>query len=91
MPVIRLGLALMCLRRPSAGFSKANPRSPRERKSRSSAFLVRASASSSWFPGGSFTGTRIPIPAPYAERRKTVPYPLFGIMLSCCRTIGNLA
>ena len=42
----------------------ANPRSPRQRRSRSSAFLVRASASSSWLPAGFLKGTRTPIPAP---------------------------
>src|SRR5438034_1078964 len=59
-----LGLAVMCWRVRQRWLSRANPRSPRQRRDRWRALRVRLLMSSSRPPVGCLTGMRMPIPAP---------------------------
>src|SRR5216684_3447073 len=65
MAPILLGLAVMCWRVRQRWLSRANPRSPRQRRERRMALRVRLLTSSSRPPGGCLTGIRTPMPAPF--------------------------
>jgi hypothetical protein len=67
--VMRLGLTVTCRRTVQRWVSRANPRSPRQRRSRSSAFRVRAPVSSSGFPAGSSPGRRSRLPGSRCGQR----------------------
>src|SRR6266536_4094622 len=60
MSPILLGLAVTCWSVRQRWVSRANPRSPRQRRERSTALLVRLPISSSRPPGGCLTGMWMP-------------------------------